>query len=83
MMCQPTPIPGALRAATELIAELGATFICADLGITPEPRNDHACSIKNWLRVLKNDKKAIFSAPAKASQASTWLFAHQEYSATI
>ncbi|MCK0149533.1 zincin-like metallopeptidase domain-containing protein [Marivita sp. S6314] len=65
-------------AMEELIAELGAAFICADLGITPEPRDDHACYIKNGLRVLKNDKKAIFSAAAKASQASTWLLAHED-----
>ena len=65
-------------AMEELIAELGAAFICADLGITPEPRDDHACYIKNWLRVLKNDKKAIFSAAAKASQASTWLLSREE-----
>ena len=60
-------------AIEELIAELGAAFLCADLGITPEPREDHACYIKNWLAVLKNDKKAIFAAAAKASQATSWL----------
>lgn len=65
-------------AIEELIAELGAAFLCADLGITPEPREDHACYIKNWLAVLKNDKKAIFTAAAKASQASTWLLAHED-----
>jgi antirestriction protein ArdC len=28
---------------------LGAAFLCADLGITPEPREDHASYIANWL----------------------------------
>lgn len=65
-------------AIEELVAELGAAFLCADLGITPEPREDHACYIKNWLAVLKNDKKAIFTAAAKASQAVTWLRAHED-----
>jgi antirestriction protein ArdC len=60
-------------AVEELIAELGAAFLCADLGITPEPRLDHACYIKNWLSVLKNDKKAIFTAASKASQAAQYL----------
>ncbi len=60
-------------AVEELIAELGAAFLCADLGITPEPRLDHACYIKNWLAVLKGDKKAIFTAAAKASQAAQYL----------
>ena len=60
-------------AVEELIAELGAAFLCGDLGITPEPRTDHACYIKNWLTVLKNDKKAVFTAASKASQAANWL----------
>ena len=67
-------------AIEELVAELGAAFLCADLRITPEPREDHACYIKNWLAILKNDKKAIFTAAAKASQAATW-FASQKDSA--
>jgi len=68
-------------AIEELIAELGAAFLCADLGITPEPRQDHACYIKNWLAVLKNDKKAVFTAAAKASQAATWLLARETVAA--
>ncbi len=36
-------------AAEELVAELGAAFLCADLGITPEPRDDHASYIASWL----------------------------------
>lgn len=60
-------------AVEELIAELGAAFLCGDLGLTPEPRADHACYIKNWLSVLKNDKKAVFTAASKASQAANWL----------
>ena len=68
-------------AMEELIAELGSAFLCADLGITPEPREDHARYIKNWLAVLKGDKKAIFSASAKASQAATWLLAQEDSAA--
>ena len=64
-------------AVEELIAELGAAFLCGDLGITPEPRSDHACYIKNWLSVLKNDKKAVFTAASKASQATNWLRDHE------
>ena len=60
-------------AVEELIAELGSAFLCGDLGLTLEPRADHACYIKNWLSVLKNDKKAVFTAASKASQAANWL----------
>ncbi len=36
-------------AMEELVAELGAAFLCADLGVTPELRPDHASYIANWL----------------------------------
>ena len=60
-------------AMEELVAELGAAFLCAEQHITPQPRPDHAAYLANWLQVLKGDKRAIFSAAAKASQASTYL----------
>ncbi|MGP4672192.1 ArdC family protein [Agrobacterium salinitolerans] len=60
-------------AMEELVAELGAAFLCSDLGLTPEPRLDHAQYIKNWLTVLKSDTKAVFTAASKASEASNWL----------
>jgi antirestriction protein ArdC len=43
------------------------------LGITLEPRLDHAQYIHNWLAVLKNDHRAIFTAAAKASEAVSYL----------
>lgn len=60
-------------AMEELVAELGAAFLCSDLAITNTPRSDHAAYIGNWLGVLKNDKKAIFTAASKANQAKTYL----------
>ncbi len=60
-----------------MIAELGSAFLCGDLGIAPEPRIDHACYIKSWIGILKNDKKAIFTAASKASEAANWLLAFQ------
>lgn len=60
-------------AMEELVAELGAAFLCGDLKITPEPRADHAQYIASWLKVLKNDKKAVFTAASKASEAANWL----------
>lgn len=65
-------------AVEELVAELGAAFLCGDLGITLEPRIDHAQYIKHWLKILKEDNKAIFTAASKASQSANWLIAHEE-----
>ena len=64
-------------AREELVAELRSAFLCAELGITPETRPDHAAYIDIWLRVLKNDKRAIFSAAAHAQRAVNYLLSLQ------
>lgn len=65
-------------AREELVAELGAAFLCADLALTPEPGTDHAAYIQSWLNVLKEDKRAIFSAAAHAQKAADFLHGLQE-----
>lgn len=60
-------------AREELVAELGAAFLCADLALTPEPGADHAAYIQSWLKVLKEDKRAIFSAASHAQRAADYL----------
>lgn len=62
-------------AMEELVAELGAAFLCADLGITNTPRPDHAAYVNNWLSVLRDDSRAIFTAAAKAHAAVDHLSA--------
>jgi len=57
----------------ELVAELGAAFLCADLGLTPEIRDDHAAYIGSWVKVLKNDKRAVFTAAGYAQRAADFL----------
>jgi antirestriction protein ArdC len=69
-------------AREELVAELGAAFLCASLGITPEPREDHAAYLGHWLRVLQEDKRAIFSAAAYAQRAVDYLRGLQPPQAT-
>jgi antirestriction protein ArdC len=65
-------------AREELVAELGAAFLCADLALTPEPGMDHAAYIQSWLKVLKEDKRAIFSAAAHAQRAADFLHGFQQ-----
>ncbi|MDE1152821.1 MAG: zincin-like metallopeptidase domain-containing protein [Micavibrio sp.] len=60
-------------AREELVAELGAAFLSADLGITPEIREDHAAYLAHWLKALKEDSRAIFSAAAHAQRAADFL----------
>lgn len=60
-------------AREELVAEIGSAFLCADLGLTPEVREDHAAYLDHWLNVLKEDKRAIFAAAALAQRAADYL----------
>jgi antirestriction protein ArdC len=60
-------------AREELVAELGAAFLSADLGITPEVQPDHAAYIATWLTALKNDKRFIFTAASHAQRAADFL----------
>jgi antirestriction protein ArdC len=62
-------------AFEELVAELGAAFLCAALGIANEPRPDHAVYLSSWLKVLEGDARAIFLAASKAQEAAEYLTA--------
>ena len=58
-------------AFEELVAEMGAAFLCADYQIAGELQ--HADYIGNWLQCLKNDNKAIFNAAALAQKAADYI----------
>jgi antirestriction protein ArdC len=60
-------------AAEELVAEMGAAFLCADLGISAEVRPDHAAYLATWLKLLRDDKRAIVTAAAHAQRALDYL----------
>lgn len=64
-------------AVEELVAELSASFLCADLGVAHDPRGNTASYLESWLKVLKNDKRAIVSAAAKAQAAADYLHGQQ------
>lgn len=63
-------------AFEELIAELGAAFLCADLGISATPRADHAGYLESWITALKEDSRAIFRAASRASTAAEFILNH-------
>jgi|SRR5579871_3948825 len=64
-------------AHEELVAELGAAFLCADLELTQEVRDDHASYLATWLQVLRNDNRAIFQAASFAQRAVDYLHSLQ------
>ena len=67
----------AAYALEEISVELLSGMILADLGIAHHPRPDHAAYVASWLRVLKDDPRAIFTAAGKAQQAADWMHACQ------
>jgi antirestriction protein ArdC len=67
----------------ELIAELSAAFTLAHLGLSSEPRPDHAQYIGSWLKVLKADKRAIFTAASKAQQAADFMIQQSQRSVGV
>jgi antirestriction protein ArdC len=60
-------------AQEELVAELGAAFLCADLDVTNEPRADHAAYVASWLKTLKSHPLILFTSASKAERAVTYL----------
>ncbi len=64
-------------AAEELIAELGAAFVLADLGLARTPHPDHAAYLASWLPLLSADPRALATAAAAGSRAADYLAALQ------
>ncbi|MBI1183575.1 DUF1738 domain-containing protein [bacterium] len=60
-------------AYEELVAELGAAFMCAQYGLSQPSRANHAIYIKSWLRLLKDDAGLVLKASANASSAVAYL----------
>jgi antirestriction protein ArdC len=64
---------GSEAYAAEELVELGAAFICGELGLGSEPRPDHAAYLQTWLKVLRGNRRAIFTAASHAQQAVDFL----------
>ena len=65
-------------AFEELVAELGAAFLCSELAYAQQPRADHAQYLASWIKGLKEDKTAFFQAARLAQQAATYLTAETQ-----
>lgn len=63
-------------AFEELVAEIGSAYMCAQTGThTEEIFHHNASYLQNWLKVLKNDNRAIFTASSQARQANEYILA--------
>ena len=59
--------------AEELVAELGAAFWCAQLGLEQATRHDHASYLGDWLAMLRADARALVAACGHAQRAVDFL----------
>ena len=64
-------------AAEELCVELASAMVLADLGLANHPRPDHAAYLASWLKVMRDDPRAIFTAASKAQTIADWMHAQQ------
>jgi antirestriction protein ArdC len=64
-------------AVDEHIAELTSSFVMADLGLACGAQPESAAYLLSWLKVLRNDTRAIFTAASKAQAAADWMHAQQ------
>ena len=60
-------------AFEELVAELGSSFLAGHFGFIDATVENHASYLASWIKVLKNDKSAIFTAAKHASAAYEYL----------
>lgn len=60
-------------ATEELVAELGAAFLCTEFAINTADKGNHASYIDHWLKVLKENKHCLITAASEASKACDFL----------
>jgi antirestriction protein ArdC len=68
--CPPPPFASPDYSREELVAELGAAFLCAEAGISNATLDNSASYLAGWLRVLRTDKRAIVFAASAARKAA-------------
>ncbi|HVS70814.1 MAG TPA: zincin-like metallopeptidase domain-containing protein [Phycisphaerae bacterium] len=74
----PKPFGSPDYGREELIAEMGAAFLCGQAGIQPAVIDNQAAYIGGWLRQLKNDRKLVIAAASAAQKAADWICGRKE-----
>lgn len=61
------------HAAEELVAELGAAFLGAELGLSTDLRSDHQDYVRSWITILKDRRREFFTATSRAQKAIAYI----------
>ena len=57
----------------ELVAEMGASFLCGEAGILDSQLDQSAAYISGWLKTLRSDRKLVVTAAAQAQKAADYI----------
>jgi antirestriction protein ArdC len=77
-LAEAAPFGSPVYAAEELIAEMGAAFLCAEAGISPAVVENQAAYVQGWLAKLRNDKRLLVNAAAQAQKAADYILNREE-----
>ena len=72
-LTEAAPFGSPSYAAEELVAEMGAAYLCAEAGISPAVVENQAAYISGWLAKLRNDKRLVVLAAAQAQKAADYI----------
>ncbi len=72
-IAEAAPFGSPIYATEELIAEMSAAYLCAEAGISPAVVQNQAAYIQGWLTTLRNDKRLVVIAAAKAQRAADYI----------
>jgi antirestriction protein ArdC len=80
----PTQFGSESYSKEELIAEMGAAYLCGLSGIEHQTLNNSAAYLRNWIQRLKGDSKLILSAASMAQKTADYISrnAHQDQAQT-
>ena len=67
------PFGSATYGIEELVAEMGAAYLCAEAGISPAVIDNQAAYVAGWLKKLRDDRKIVVHAAAQAQHAADYV----------
>ncbi|RIL03536.1 MAG: hypothetical protein DCC71_14910 [Proteobacteria bacterium] len=61
----------------ELVAEIGAAYLGAHVGISERTLENSAAYVASWLRVLRDDRRLLLRAAQHAQRAVDYVLGHR------
>ena len=75
-VCEAAPFGSPTYSFEEMVAEMGAAYLCAEAGISPAVVGNQAAYIAGWLKKLRDNRKLLVHAAAQAQKAADFILHH-------